>query len=177
MPLFRVRGEICTPRSLLLLANTAEEAEETARQTSTWTLDPAYTRNLPTERLDEEMVHVVHRDPDPGFSGSGKKFFFAMIGAVLFGAAWYLYFRPSAASIELEPGGDVSLMVGSNMPAPVARALDAQGNVMPHIMVRCTSDTPAVRIRDGKIFAVEEAQATIVCGVWGAEAHFTVNAI
>lgn len=96
---------------------------------------------------------------------------------VLAGGAWFALRGPSVASIELEPRGDVSLVVGSDTTAPTARALDEQGNVVAGVEVGCMSDTPSVRLRDGKLSASDAAQATITCAAGGAEARFMVKAI
>jgi formylglycine-generating enzyme required for sulfatase activity len=96
---------------------------------------------------------------------------------VLAGGAWFALRGPSVGSIELDPAGDVSVVVGSDTTAPTARALDAQGNVVAGVEVACTSDTPGVRLRDGQLSATEAAQATITCAAGGAEARFTVKAL
>ena len=95
---------------------------------------------------------------------------------VLIAGGWFALRGPSVASIELAPEGDVFLIVGSDATAPTARALDAKGNVVSGVQVVCTSDTPVVRLRDGKLSASEAAKATVTCAAGGAEARFSVNA-
>jgi formylglycine-generating enzyme required for sulfatase activity/serine/threonine protein kinase len=116
--------------------------------------------------------------PAPSTPTSGASKLPLLVGGavVLIAGAWFALRGPSVASIELAPAGDVFLIVGSDATTPTARALDAQGNVVSGVQVVCTSDTPAVRLRDGRLSASEAAKATVTCGAGGAEARFSVTA-
>jgi hypothetical protein len=96
---------------------------------------------------------------------------------VVAGAGWFAFRGPRAASIELEPSGPLYLRAGTASAAPVARPLDAQGNVIAGLEVSCTSDTPAVRLRDGTLASDAAGTATIRCSGGGAEATYAVRSL
>ena len=101
-----------------------------------------------------------------------------VVVAVVFAVGGYFALRgPSAASIELEPSGAVYVRVGESAAAPAALGLDAQGNVVTGLNIACTSDTPSVRLRDGKLSATEAADATVTCAGGGATATYAVKAM
>jgi hypothetical protein len=55
MPLFQVRQEICTPQWVIVIADTAEEAEDAAsRFPEAWTEDKSYVQDVPTQELEED---------------------------------------------------------------------------------------------------------------------------
>ncbi len=102
--------------------------------------------------------------------------FFLGAFVVAGGAGWALR-SPSVARIELEKDGELYLVVGADVLVPTARAVDANGNILAGVKVACTSDTPRVRMRDGKLSATEAVRATITCSAGGAEARFKVKAL
>jgi formylglycine-generating enzyme required for sulfatase activity len=109
---------------------------------------------------------------------SGSKILLLVGGAlVLAGGDWFALREPTVAKIQLDGPADLSLIVGTEVAAPTARALDKKGAVVAGVEVACTSDTPSVRLRDGKLSATEAAKATVTCAAGGVEARFAVNAI
>jgi serine/threonine-protein kinase len=115
--------------------------------------------------------------PAPSAPASGASKLPLLVGGavVIVAVAWFALRGPSAASIELEPSGPVYVRVGESAAAPAARALDAKGNVVAGVQVVCTSDTPAVRLRDGKLSATEAAEATVTCAGGGGTATYAVK--
>jgi formylglycine-generating enzyme required for sulfatase activity len=96
---------------------------------------------------------------------------------VLAGVGWLALRGPRASSIELEPAGPVYLRAGTPVSAPLARALDAQGNVVSGLEVSCTSDTPAVRLREGLLASDGSSTATVRCTGGGAEGTYAVRSL
>jgi len=142
---------------------------------------PASTppNSAPPPSSSAPVAEPVPQAAAPSTGGpSGSKILLLVGGAlVLAGGAWFTLREPTVAKIQLDGPADLSLIVGTEVAAPTARALDKKGEVLAGVEVACTSDTPSVRLRDGKLSATEAAKATVTCAAGGVEARFAVNAI